>query len=263
MTPESVNSSNTRIYTDAPVALSLGENGLVHLARPCNVMLNRSARFLEMPSIGEATVLSVRWARNGQRLFESGSRRFAVDDSSYRIFNIGSEFKSTINSPIPVDCYTVCFQPESAASALASITLPEHRLLDDPEAAPGTTTALHFMEKTSSHDRLVSPVLRQLVELRDAPIATHSWFEEQFQTLLLALLRAEAQVPDDMSRIAAARPATREELYRRIHGARDYMEAGLFRPLTISEIACESAFSPFHFLRIFKQFFLVKRRINT
>ena len=270
MTPGSVNSSNTRIYTDAPVAVSLHENGLVNLSSPCNVLLNRAATFLEMPSIGEATVLSVRWALNGQRLFESGSRRFAVDDSSYRIFNFGSEFRSCINSPIPVDCYTVCFQPETVDSAIAAATLPTEKLLDEPSVTPSSHSDMRFMEKTSSHDQLVSPILRSLTFHRDTPLASHGWFEEQFLQLLGALLRAESQVPDEIGRIAAARPATREELYRRIHGARDFMEAGLFRPLTVAEIACESAFSPFHFLRIFKQYFgetphqyLTRRRLEA
>jgi len=225
---------------------------------------------LETPSLGVSTVLSVRWALNGQRLFESGCRRFAVDDSSYRIFNFGSEFRSSINSPTPVDCYTVCFQPETAAAAMASISVPDHALLDDPSRTTSADNLLQFTEKTNSHDSLVTPVLHSLVHNRDLPGATHGWFEEQFQQLLVALLRTEAQIPEEVNRIAAARPATREELFKRVHCARDFMEAGLFRRLSISEIAFESAFSPFHFLRIFKQYFgetphqyLTRRRIEA
>src|SRR5580704_18446520 len=135
----------TRVYTDAPATATMKRSGLVDLDTSCNVMINWATTHLDNPNVG-ATTLAVRWALNGQRLFESRNRRFAVDDSSYRIFNHGSEFSSTINSVTPVECYTVCFQPELAASALAGLVTSDEKLLDDPSVTSVPTW--QFMEKT-------------------------------------------------------------------------------------------------------------------
>lgn len=257
---------STRVYTDAPATATMNRSGLVDLDASCNVMINWATTHLDNPNMG-ATTLAVRWALNGQRLFESRNRRFAIDDSSYRIFNHGSEFSSTINSVTPVECYTVCFQPELAASAIAGLVTPHEELLDNPEVAP--KPSWQFMEKTNPHDAVVSPVLQRLERYKDTDVATHGWFEEQFSLLLLALLEVDRQIATEIDRVPAARAATRDELYRRIQGARDFMEAGLCGPLTISEIASAAAFSPFHFLRIFKQVFgetphqyLTRRRVE-
>jgi AraC-like DNA-binding protein len=242
--------------------------GQIDLDTSCNVMINWATTHLDNPNVG-ATTLAVRWALNGQRLFESRNRRFAVDDSSYRIFNYGSEFSSTIRSVSPVECYTVCFQPELAESALAGLVTPDEKLLDEP-AILAKSQSVQFMEKTSPHDEIVSPIIQRLERYKDTEVATHGWFEEQFRVLLLALIQADSKVQGEIDRVPAARAATRDELYRRIQGARDFMEAGLSSPITIQEIASEAAFSPFHFLRIFKQVFgetphqyLTRRRVEA
>src|SRR5205823_868192 len=65
------------------------------------------------------------------------------------------------------------------------------------------------------------------------------------------------------------RAATRLEIFRRTLMARDFMEASLDRPVSVAEIASVACFSPFHFLRSFKQVFhetphqyLTRRRIE-
>lgn len=257
----------TKTYTDVPSHAVVHQGGLVQLDSCCNVMINWATTHLENPNLG-ATTLAVRWAFNGQRFFESGNRRFAVDDSNYRIFNQGSQFSSTIHSPTPVECYTVCFQGDLAAEALAGLVAPDHRLLDDPECR--VRPSVEFMEKSNPHDAIVTPILQRLEQYKDSECATYGWFEEQFRLLLLALLEVDRNVAKEIAQVPAARPATREELYRRLQGARDFMEAGLADPLTLQEIANVAAFSPFHFLRLFKQVFretphqyLTRRRLEA
>jgi AraC-like DNA-binding protein len=155
-----------------------------------------------------------------------------------------------------------------AVSAVAGLVTPDDKLLDDPLVS--VKPILQFMEKTTPHDAIVSPIIHRLEQYKDSDVATHGWFEEQFRLLLLALVEVDGSVQAEIDRVPAARAATRDELYRRIQGARDFMEAGLCGPLSIQEIASAAAFSPFHFLRIFKQVFgetphqyLTRRRVEV
>jgi AraC-like DNA-binding protein len=199
------------------------------------------------------TMLSIRWASNGQRRFESERTRFAVDDQSYLLFNAGRRFSSTIQSDTLVECYTLCFAERMAEEVLRSLVTPADHLLDMPRDA-GKAPVL-FLEKTYLHDSLVSPHLFRLQEQRDSDAANCGWFEEQFHALLFALLQSHRNVLGEIERLPAVRAATRMELYRRLHRARDFMEASLSEPLTLNQIADAAWLSPHHFLRLFKQAF--------
>ena len=71
------------------------------------------------------------------------------------------------------------------------------------------------------------------------------------------LLSTHAAAAREAEALPALRAATREELYRRLHRARDYALASLERPLTLEELAGVACLSPNHFLRTFKQLFAV------
>ena len=71
------------------------------------------------------------------------------------------------------------------------------------------------------------------------------------ERLLLVHTRVRRQVES----IPALRPASREELYRRLHRARDYAAACLDEPITLNDMARVACLSTNHFLRTFKQAF--------
>src|SRR5262249_54058716 len=133
----------------------------------------------------------------------------------------------------------------------------------------GAKQPVHFFAKTYRHDEIVSPALVRLEKLREGEQATHGWFEEEFHRILVRMLQAHRNVLHEVEKVPAARPATRVELYSRLHRARDFMEAGLFEPLTLNGIAQAAWMSPHHFLRLFKATFgetphqyLTRRRIE-
>jgi len=71
------------------------------------------------------------------------------------------------------------------------------------------------------------------------------------ERLLLVHTRTRRQVES----IPALRPASREELYRRLHRARDYATACFDQPITLNDMARVACLSTNHFLRTFKQTF--------
>jgi AraC-like DNA-binding protein len=69
------------------------------------------------------------------------------------------------------------------------------------------------------------------------------------------LLRVHRQIYKEVEALDAVRASTREELYRRLHRARDYAQARFDQPLTLEEMAQIACLSPNHFLRTFRQVF--------
>lgn len=49
--------------------------------------------------------------------------------------------------------------------------------------------------------------------------------------------------------------STRDEIYKRLHIARDYMISNLSQPVSLEPIAVLAGFAPHHFLRLFKEVF--------
>ena len=81
------------------------------------------------------------------------------------------------------------------------------------------------------------------------------WFEEQLQVLMERLLEIHRGALHEALKLPAMRPATRLELYRRLHLARDYAKANYTHSLSLDELAGVSGLSVNHFLRSFKAAF--------
>jgi AraC-like DNA-binding protein len=79
------------------------------------------------------------------------------------------------------------------------------------------------------------------------------WYEERLTELLALMWGSQQSVWDQIARLPAVRASTRDELFRRLLLARDYMNASLAEPLTLESIAAVAALSPYHFLRTFQQ----------
>lgn len=197
--------------------------------------------------------LSIKSFSRGRAFYESGGGLFAVDDRSYLLLNHLQPYSITIDSDTAVESLCVFFRAGFAEEVFRSLATSDARLLDLP-ATPGETQ-LHFFDRTFTHDDVVSPALFQLRTALSQGSAEPIWLEQQFHGLMQRLLWVHRAVYTEINTLAALRLSTREELYRRLHRARDYAAATFEQPLTLDELASVACLSPNHFLRSFKQLF--------
>lgn len=240
-------------YTDAPAMVVMHPSGRVETSEICNVLMAWSAAEQELDPGAAPGDLGIRWARNGHRYFESEGERFAVDDTSYLLLNPERSYQSHISSETEVDCFTVCLRPPFTSEVLRANSKPDAYLLDEPIGE--NSAANMFMEQSYYHNDTVSPILARLEKYRDIAPNDYAWFDEQFHALMDALLVQHREVYREIDSMPAVRAATREELYRRLHRAKELIECRLYEPLSLAEIATYAALSPHHFLRLFKQVF--------
>jgi AraC family transcriptional regulator len=199
-----------------------------------------------------AGLLSIKSFYNGEARYAVESRRFVVDDSAYLVLNHGQFYSIEIDADRRIESFCLFFAPEFASDIRHSISNKADRLLTEPRSQ---TAATAFFERTYPHDQSVSPVLRRLRSAVTHNQLDQPWLIEHFHLIMQQLLGVHTNTYREVEAISAIRAVTREELYRRVHYARDYAAALFATPISLDEMARVAELSPNHLLRTFKQVF--------
>jgi AraC family transcriptional regulator len=196
--------------------------------------------------------LSLKSFYGGRAHYRAGGAQRAVDGARYLLLNDGQDYEITIESETPVESLCVFFDRDLVADVQRNLSAAPTALLDDP-AAPAAVPAVY--ERTYPHDDGVSPAVwairSQLSSRRGEP----GWLAEQLHLLMLRVLESQQRVQREVDAMPAARKATREELYRRLHVARDYAAAHFHGPVSLGDMGREAGLSPNHLLRTFRRAF--------
>lgn len=198
-------------------------------------------------------LLSIKSFSHGRALYDTGRGLHAVDDASYLILNEGQPYSITIESERPVESFCIFFKPEFAEQVYYSLGSEHDELLDNPE--PPGELRISFFDKTYPHDDILSPALMSLKTSFAERRGQAGWLEEQLHELMRLLLRVRHCTLKEALALDAVRAPTREELYRRLVRARDYISACFNQPLTLREMANVACLSPNHLLRCFRRAF--------
>lgn len=187
---------------------------------------------------------------NGQALYRFDRREVAVDDAGYLILNNRQPYSIEIASPTLVETFVLWFPQEWAEDARGGQTASADQLLDTAEldrSAPSD-----FFERYTPHDSIVSPRMRAIRgAFKSKRVIDDGWLEEKMRDLLGAMYATQYRLRRTIAYLPALRVSTREELWRRLNRARDYIHAHLASHVTLQEIARAACLSPFHLLRVF------------
>lgn len=212
--------------------------------------------------------LSIKSFRGTAAHYAAGGGRFLVDDSRYLILNDGQSYEIHVEGEPVAVSFCVFFPPGFVEELQRSLTAGPSQLLDAPlaEGLP----ALRFFERTYPHDDLVSPALRRLEAGYAARKHDPGWLEEGLHDLAERLLERHRATRAEAGLLAAVRASTREELYRRLHRARDYARSCYDRALSLGELSRVACLSPNHLLRHYRRLFgrtphqeLIERRLEV
>jgi AraC-like DNA-binding protein len=197
--------------------------------------------------------LSIHCAFRGTELYESDDARFAVGGSGgFLVLNPGRRVWTSVAEGPPLESMSVLFDREFAQDVLRSPAASADHLLD-PSGDAAREPA--FFERVYAADAFVSPRLAELRARLASGRATPGWLEETFHQLLDGLARADRALAIERALVPALRPATREELFRRLHRAKDYIDASLAEPLTVPRMAAVACIAPHRFIRLYKATF--------
>jgi AraC-like DNA-binding protein len=191
---------------------------------------------------------------NGRALYKIHRAEYSVDDNGYLIMNAGQPYSIEIASPTRVETFVLWFPKGWAEEVLRSSRLKAERLLSEP-GTTGADSAM-FFERYTPHDQTVSPKVHALrAAFRGKQVIDDEWLEEKLHELLAAMLGTQPAVKRDIENLPAVRASTREELWRRVNRARDFLHAHLGSQIALADVAAAACLSPFHLLRTFQAAF--------
>lgn len=195
--------------------------------------------------------LSIKTFRHGQAQYRVNRGFFTVEESRYLLLNEG-HYSLSIEQDQQIESFCVFFKKGFAEQVYETLKGSPHQLLSDPFHMP--PTSIEFFEKTYEYTPALARLLQNL-RRHQGDESDALWQEEQFVNIMHALLNIHKDTLAEAYSIEAQRIATREELYRRLSIAYDYIQSLYTEPLTLEQIAQASCLSPTHLLRSYAAVF--------
>jgi AraC family transcriptional regulator len=196
--------------------------------------------------------LSIKTVISGEVGWIVDGRNILVDTRSFLVLGDGQKYSMDMDAPRPVETCCAFFRRGFVEEITQDMTSPLQTSIDEPQRqAP----PLKFLSRlhTDPKGRLL-PYLWSLAARCSEQLQPSS-FEEDFLILSTALMKLYREIAVQISRVPAAKASTREELFRRLQIAREYIHSNADQRLSLEEVARESCLSRYHLHRSFTQVF--------
>lgn len=195
-----------------------------------NIVVHAQTDFV---TFGQHTApLSIKTVMRGRESYAVDGRVVNVEESTWLVINNDQPYASFIDSTEPVDSFCLFFEDGMAEQ---TCSLDDPRRLEPRRYFP--TLRRMEGEMMTLIQRVYSACLRE-----DPPAL---WIDERMQEAA-GLLGVREPVPGRVDQ---------QEVARRLHVAKDYLESHYELPVSLADAAGAAMLSKFHFLRAFTRQF--------
>ncbi len=192
---------------------------------------------------------SVRCVSNGYQIYEIDGKYHCLNDRNFIIVNEGQTFASELRQDWKADGLIMALDGKMVQEYWESRQAWRGFHLDPSSIATGTMPIFeNTLDRSESLDAYFQLIKAAITDGDKDPL----FFQEKFVLLLDQLCELSTRTKLSMQSLPALKDSTREELYRRLSTARDYMEAHLDMNLSLRDICREACLSSFHFIRSFR-----------
>lgn len=197
------------------------------------------------------STLSVKYCLSDALRYVVGNEGIVVPPSALYITNAGQDMECLPCNP-GIRALTVSFSNDLVQDVYRNHVRADKNLLDDPEPPSQPIRVFQHVHHGSS------PLAGHLHALALRMAASGDSNDLPFDVLYRlaeGLLALQSDMSRQMNRMNARTPATREELYRRLLQAKEFMHDHWQNDLTIKHVARHVCLSPYHFHRNFREAF--------
>ncbi len=212
--------------------------------------------------------LSLKFSIRGKEFYHVGNTTYAVNDYNFLILNQDTEYSSCIDSETEVESFTLNFSEKYTNAFIATMTAKTEDILEDTLQKKGQSHL--FVERLYPKETVIWPVVAKIYNRLDKFYETNDEIGELFAELFCAMLRHHEGVKLEIEDINKIKVSTKQELYRRLNCAKDFIDSCYNKAIdlnTISRIAC---LNREYFIRQFKNYFkitptqyLVRKRMDA
>jgi AraC-like DNA-binding protein len=216
----------------------------------CNAVLNGHVGRRPYHVDSYRTTLCLKSVSCGRALYRTLGASYLVDSENFLVLNDGQEYALEIEAGSRTETVCPFFQRGFLGQAARCRDQSDGARLDDPFARgpdPG-----FFVRLYASEGSRVAARLRLLQAGLHSSATTGPWLEDFFYGLAGDMLDLRDVTRREVAAFPGSRPATREELYRRLHRARDYIDSCYGEKLSVEAVARVAHLSPYHFHRTFR-----------
>jgi AraC-like DNA-binding protein len=199
--------------------------------------------------------LSVRWVASGRYAYEIRGRNYVLEPGKFLLVADGEIYNSASDSKVISESLTVSFDSRILTDVLNVSSEREEFLLDNPFGRRAKPETLFFTDLYQPEGEIKNLLDVFSARAKSAAHIDQTALDQTFYELMERLVFLQKQIRSEIRGIPSRKAATREELYRRLRRARDFIRANSDQELKIEEIARVACLSPYHFLRTYKSSF--------
>ncbi|MDB5089892.1 MAG: AraC-type DNA-binding protein [Mucilaginibacter sp.] len=171
----------------------------------------------------------------------------SISERCFYFLNPGDELAINFDSKQPLKTLFILFNEDFVDSSIYSITTPANHLLDDPSVKEKVKLNIPNVPFQSG------TILSHLHFLFSSNYYGQQEIDDGLFDLLTSFIKINSALSIDLQKINSVKRSTREELYKRLFIARDFMEDNATTlSLCLDDIATQACMNKFHFLANFK-----------
>jgi AraC-like DNA-binding protein len=196
--------------------------------------------------------LSIKSVIDGEVIWTVDGRDLVVDSTSFLILNDGQEYSMNMEVPRPMETCCAFFRTGFVEQIAQDATTSLQASLDEPsrEAPP-----LQFLSRLHRDpNRRILSRLWTLAKRCETQLQPSS-FEEDFLVLSKEMIALYKEIHAEIARVPATKASTREELFRRLQIAREYIHSCREDRVSLETVAREACLSRYHLHRSFARVF--------
>jgi AraC-like DNA-binding protein len=196
------------------------------------------------------TPLSLKFAFGGTEHYIFDKMKYSVNDENYLILNRDTVYESLIDSEKNVESFTLNFTSEFVDDVFYSTFNADDYLLCYPELRD--RFPVNFFQKLYPYDEKIIILTQRLKNLIRSNNYEAGQINETMHDVLEYTFRLQLKVSKEAEKISSAKRSTRNELFRRLSIAKDYIISNYSEQVDLAKLSAASCMCPHHLLRKFK-----------